>query len=169
MPVTKLQAFLDAHDVKYTILQHSRAYTAQDIASRAHIAGKDLAKTVIVKIDDELAMAVLPASEHIDTYALKQAVGAAGVRLAAEIEFERCFPDCETGAMPPFGNLYGMRVFVEEDLTRNTEIAFNAGSHSVLMRLAYKDFFDLVQPTVLKFSTHRLVAKAARVGEDRLW
>jgi Ala-tRNA(Pro) deacylase len=169
MALTKLQAFLDAHDVKHSILQHSRAYTAQDIASPAHIAGKDLAKTVIVKIDDELAMAVLPASEHVDTYALKQALGAQAVRLAAELEFERCFPDCETGAMPPFGNLYGMRVFVEHDLTNNREIAFNAGSHSTLMRLAYKDFDELVRPTVLKISTHRLVAKAARVGEDRLW
>jgi Ala-tRNA(Pro) deacylase len=169
MPVTKLQAFLDEHCVKYTLLQHSRAYTAQDIAARAHIAGKDLAKTVIVKIDDELAMAVLPASEHVDTYALKQAVGAQGVRLAAEIEFQDRFPDCETGAMPPFGNLYGMRVFVEEDLAKNSEMAFNAGSHSALMQLAYQDFAELVRPIVLKFATHRLLAKAARVGEDRLW
>lgn len=152
MPVTKLQAFLDAHDVKYTILQHSRAYTAQDIAARAHIAGKDLAKTVIVKIDDELAMAVLPASEHIDTYALKQAVGAAGVRLAAEIEFERCFPDCETGAMPPFGNLYGMAVYVDESLTYDKEIAFNAGSHNELVRMSYEDFERVVNPIVGRFA-----------------
>lgn len=169
MPIAKLKEFLDSHNVRYETIFHSRAYTAQEIASRAHIAGKDLAKTVIVKIDGEMAMAVLPASEHVDTYALKKFTQAETVRLATEMEFKNKFPDCETGAMPPFGNLYGMRVFVEESLASDDEIAFNAGSHSELLRLAYKDFAALANPVVLKFSTQRLLAKAARAGDDRLW
>ncbi|MFB3917639.1 MAG: aminoacyl-tRNA deacylase [Terriglobales bacterium] len=169
MPVTKLREFLDSNNVKYTTTFHSTAYTAQEIASRAHIAGRQMAKTVIVKLDGELAMAVLPASHQVDTYALKKLTQAEKVTLATEFEFKTRFPDCETGAMPPFGNLYGMRVFVEEDLAKDVDIAFNAGSHTELMMLAYKDFERLVNPIVAKFSTRRLVAKGAAAGEDRLW
>jgi Ala-tRNA(Pro) deacylase len=169
MPIARLKEFLDSHNIRYEIILHSRAYTAQEIASRAHVAGKDLAKTVIVNLDGELAMAVLPASEHVDTYALKKLTGAENVRLATELEFKNQFPDCETGAMPPFGNIYGMRVFVEEDLTKDETIACNAGSHTELLRLLYDDFAKLVNPVVAKFSTKRLLAKAAHAGEDRLW
>jgi Ala-tRNA(Pro) deacylase len=169
MPINKLKEFLDSHNVRYTVMFHSTAYTAQEIAARAHVAGKDLAKTVILKIDGELVMAVLPASEHVDTYALKKASDAETVRLASEFEFKNKFPDCELGAMPPFGNLYGMRVFVEESLTQEEEIAFNAGSHTELVRIAYQDFARLVNPTVLKFSTQRLLSKATAAGDDRLW
>jgi Ala-tRNA(Pro) deacylase len=153
MPAKKLKEFLDSQQIKYVTISHSVAYTAQGIAALTHIPGKELAKTVIVKLDDRLAMAVLPASCHIDVARLQTATGAKTVSLAKEREFKDRFPECETGAMPPFGSLYEMPVFVDESLTQDKEIAFNAGSHSELIRLAYEDFERLVKPTVLKFSS----------------
>jgi Ala-tRNA(Pro) deacylase len=167
MPITKLKEFLDSHNIKYQTIYHSTAYTAQEIASRAHVPGKELAKTVVVKVDGQLALAVLPASEHVDTYALKSLLGAENVRLATELEFKDRFPDCEVGAMPPFGNLYGMPVYAEESLSRDAEIAFNAGSHRELMRLAYEDFERLANPRVLRFSARKL--KLVAGAEDRMW
>ncbi|MFB3815056.1 MAG: aminoacyl-tRNA deacylase [Terriglobales bacterium] len=158
MPLARLKEYLDSHNIKYETIYHSTAYTAQEIASRAHVPGKELAKTVIVKADDELVMAVLPASDHVDTYALRNAIGASTARLATEFEFKDRFPDCETGAMPPFGNLYGMKVYVDERLTKDTEIAFNACSHRELLRMSYADYARLVQPVVLRFAAGRVTA-----------
>jgi len=155
MHLSKLRAFLDAHEVKYIVLSHSKAYTAQGVAAMSHIPGKELAKTVIVKLDGVLAMAVLPASFQIDLLALKKAVGVLDAEIATESEFKQHFPDCETGAMPPFGNLYGLPVYVDSTLTEDLEIAFNAGSHHELIRLDYADFEQLVRPEVLSFSTSR--------------
>lgn len=159
MHLTKVKAYLDTYGVKYVVISHSKAYTAQGIAAVSHISGKELAKTVIVKLDGALAMAVLPASYQVDLTALKKAIGVREAELASEREFKQAFPDCETGAMPPFGNLYGMNVFVDESLTKDKEIAFNAGSHRELMRLAYEDFARIVQPKVLQFALPR--ARAA--------
>ena len=155
MHLTKVKAFLDANDVKYVVISHSKAYTAQGIAAVSHISGKELAKTVIVKLDGDLAMAVLPASYQVDLIALKHATGVREAELASEREFKRHFPDCETGAMPPFGNLYGIPVYVDETLTEDDEIAFNAGSHHELIRMTYADFDRLVRPEVLDFSSAR--------------
>jgi len=155
MAVQKLREFLDGNQVKYVTISHSVAYTAQEIAASAHIRGKELAKTVMVMLDGELAMAVLPASYQLDLEKLKEVAGAASVRLATEAEFKDRFPGCETGAMPPFGNLYGMKVFADETLTEDEEIAFNAGTHSELVRLAYADYARLVQPTVAKLAKGR--------------
>ena len=152
MPVEKLKWFLDKENVKYTTISHSRAYTAQEIAHSAHIPGKELAKTVLIKIDGTLAMAVLHASYKVDLERLRAAAGAAHVELASEQEFRDRFSDCEPGAMPPFGNLYGMETFAAEDLARNKEIAFNAGSHVEVIRMAYVDFERIVQPKVLAFT-----------------
>ena len=152
MPVQKLKEFLNSHSIKYVIINHSPAYTAQEIAESAHIPGKELAKTVIIKMDGKLAMAVLPASYKIDLQQFKKATGAGNVELANEREFRQLFPECEVGAMPPFGNLYDMKVFVAQTLAEDKEIAFNAGSHTELIKLAYKDFEDLVKPKVIKFS-----------------
>ena len=149
MPVQKLKDYLDDHDVQYVTISHSPAYTAQRIAELTRIPGKELAKTVIVKVDGEYAMAVLPASRRVDLRHLKSALGADEVVLASEDEFKRLFPDCELGAMPPFGNLYGMNVFVSQALREDEEIAFNAGSHSELIRLTYADYERLVHPTPL--------------------
>ncbi|MCF6158860.1 MAG: YbaK/EbsC family protein [wastewater metagenome] len=151
MPVKRLKAFLDTHGVRYITIYHSRAFTAQETAVSAHIPKRDLAKTVMVKIDGRMAMAVLPASCKIDLDLLKKVVDSDSVELANEREFKSLFPACEVGAMPPFGNLYGMEVFVSEDLAKNKEIAFNAGSHRELVMMGYKDFERLVQPKVSKF------------------
>ena len=154
MPAKKLLSFLDEHKVKYVKISHSPAYTAQEIAAIAHIAGRELAKTVIVKLDGELAMAVLPASYKVDFKLLKKTAKAKKAELAGEEEFRDRFPECELGAMPPFGNLYNMKVYVAQSLTEDEEIAFNAGSHTELIRMSYKDLERLAKPTVLKFSEH---------------
>ncbi len=152
MPAKKLKEYLNSNNIKYVTIFHSQAYTAQEVAESAHIPGKELAKTVMVKIDDKMAMAVLTAADKVDFDSLKESVGAVKVELACEQEFENMFPGCEIGAMPPFGNLYEMQVFVEEKLTEDTEIAFNAGSYTELIKLSYNDFERLVKPTVVKFS-----------------
>ncbi len=149
MPETRLKDFLDKEHVKYVTIAHSPAYTAQEIAELTHTPGKELAKTVIVKIEGELAMVVLPASEKVRLGHLRQTLGTENIELANEAEFEGAFPDCETGAMPPFGNLYGMSVFVDQTLREDEEIAFNAGSHDELIRLSYAEYERLVHPTPL--------------------
>ncbi len=161
MPLEKLKAFLDSQNVKYVVLSHSPAYTAAGIAELAHIPGKELAKTVIVKIDGALAMAVVSASQHVQLKSLKAATFAKAVELATEDEFKEKFPDCEVGAMPPFGNLYGMPVFADESLSRDKEIAFNAGSHRELVRIAWDDFQKLVQPRVMGIGHGKPAAEAA--------
>jgi Ala-tRNA(Pro) deacylase len=152
MPTQQLKSFLDSNHVKYKTITHSPEYTAQEIAASAHIPGKELAKTVIVKVDGEFAMAVLPASRHVSLTRLKEAVHASDAELASEEEFEKLFPDCELGAMPPFGNLYDMPVYAAEQLTKDDEIAFNAGSHTELVQLAFSDFDKLVHPKVVALS-----------------
>ena len=152
MPATKLKEFLDSQNVKYVNISHSAAYTAQEIAASAHIPGQELAKTVMVRLDGNLAMAVLPASYKVDLNALKQATRTNQVELAGEQEFRSQFPECELGAMPPFGNLYDLQVYVDQSLTKDDTIAFNAGSHTELIKLSYKDFESLVRPKILKFA-----------------
>ena len=154
MPVRRLKEFLDNKNIKYMTIFHSQAFTAQEVAAFAHIPGKELAKTVMVKIDGKMSMAVLSASDKVDFDSLKEAVGASKVELASEQEFIDLFPGCDIGTMPPFGNLYEMQVFVEESLTEDIEIAFNAGTYTELIRLSYKDFERLVKPTVVKFSSN---------------
>lgn len=149
MPVKKLKEFLDGHNVKYVSVKHSLAYTAQEIAQVAHISGKELAKTIVIRMDGKLAMAVLPASRKINLDLLRQATGVAKAELAAEWEFRDKFPGCDLGAMPPFGNLYGMDVLVAKELAADKEIAFNAGSHTELIRMSYQDFENLVHPKVV--------------------
>lgn len=152
MPIKKLKAFLDENNVKYLTIKHSGAYTAQEIAASAHVAGKKFAKTVIIKIDGKMAMAVLPASYQLNFKLLHDIFGTQQVTLATEAEFKYAFPDCEVGAMPPFGNLYDMEVFVAESLAEDTEIAFNAGNHTESIKLKYEDFERLVHPRVFRFS-----------------
>jgi Ala-tRNA(Pro) deacylase len=153
MPVKKLKEFLDREKIKYVSIIHSTAYTAQEVAASTHITGKELAKVVIVKLDGEMAMAVLPANRKIVLQDLREVTGSDQVKFAAEEEFRAKFPECETGAMPPFGNLYGMEVYAAASLSENEEIAFNAGSHTEVIKLAYKDFERLAKPKVLSFTT----------------
>ncbi len=152
MPVQKLKAFLDQEKVKYTTVKHSRAYTSQEIAASTHVAGKEFAKTVILIVNGKMAMAVLPASYEVDFDLIKEILGTPNVSLATEPEFKYRFSDCELGAMPPFGNLYDMDVFVAEALTEDKEIAFNAGSHTEIIRLDLVDYMRLVNPRIVKFS-----------------
>jgi len=152
MPSRKLKEYLDQNNVKYVTIKHSVAYTSQEIAASAHIKGKEMAKTVLIKINGKMAMCVLPASYKVDFEQLKKAIGNENIRLANEMEFKDKFPECEVGAMPPFGNLYNMDVYVAESLMDNEDIAFNAGTHTELIQLSFKDFMELVKPTVIKFS-----------------
>jgi len=153
MPVRKLKEFLDREKVKYISIVHSPAYTAQEVAASAHVTGRELAKTVIVELDGKMAMAVLPANRKIVLQDLREVTGSDQVKFASEEEFRQKFPDCETGAMPPFGNLYGMEVYMAESLTENNEIAFNGGSHTEVLKLPFGDYERLAHPRVLSFTT----------------
>ena len=149
MPTKKLKEFLDSNKIKYVSITHSSAYTAMEIAALAHVPGKDLAKTVMIKINGHMAMAVLPATHMIKMDLLKKAVGLDNVRLATEQEFKDKFADCEVGAMPPFGNLYNLEVYASDSLK---EIVFNSGSHTELIKMNYKDFERLVNPKIAQIS-----------------
>ncbi len=153
MPVKQLKDYLDSQHIKYVSIVHSQAYSAQEIAASAHIPGRELAKTVMVRIDDKMAMAVLAASSNVDLHLLKQVAGAGMVGLATEEDFKDKFPGCVIGAMPPFGNLYGMEVYVDLGLTTDQKISFNAGSHVELIQMMYQDFDSLVKPRVGRFSS----------------
>jgi Ala-tRNA(Pro) deacylase len=156
--LTKLREFLDANGVPYEVRSHRLAYTAQEVAAAEHVPGREMAKVIMVRDGDEYLMAVLPAPFHVGLERLGKAAGRKGLRLATEEEFARLFPGCEPGAMPPFGNLYGIPVWVEESLTRDEEIAFNGGNHEQTVHMAYTDFAWLVQPKVAAF---RMQAEAA--------
>jgi Ala-tRNA(Pro) deacylase len=155
MALANLTEYLDTHHVAYVVISHSPAYTAQGIAGLAHIPGRELAKAVIVKVDGKLAMAVVPAKFHVDLALLRKAANANTVALASEEEFKDRFPQCETGAMPPFGNLFGLEVFADDSLESDKEIAFNAGTHRELIRMAWEDFKRLVEPKVIRFAAGR--------------
>lgn len=168
MPCSKLKRFLDSNEIKYQVISHPTTYTAQLTAASSHVAPEILAKTVMVIVDGAFAMAVVPAPKRVDLTALHSNIGAQTVRLASELEFKEKFPDCDAGAMPPFGNLYGMKVFVDDAVTGQKEIAFNAGTHNETVRMNCADFLRLVEPIVLKFAVSRPYA-ASRFTEDRLW
>lgn len=153
MPANKLKAYLNAEGVKYITINHSPAFTAAEVAASAHVAGRGFAKTVIVNLHDEMIMVVLPASRRLLLSELRELLESERARLASEAEFLDRFPDCELGAMPPFGHLYRMKVYVTSELARQSEIAFNAGSHTEVIRMTYADFDRLVRPQVLDFVT----------------
>ena len=155
MPAEKLKAYLDQNGVRYVTIRHSKAYTSQEVAASAHVSGREFAKTVMIKIDNKMAMAVLRASYQIDFDLLEDHFRGKSVKLATEAEFRDSFPGCEPGAMPPFGNLYGMEVYVAESLAVDEEIAFNAGTHTEIIRMAFADFERLVKPGMIRFSWKR--------------
>ncbi len=150
MPAQALKSFLETNGVDYSVIPHARAYTAHEIAHEAHVSGDDFAKTVIVRVNGELAMAVLRASDRLDLDLMSRAAGGSEVELASEEEFRAQFSDCEIGAMPPFGNLYDMAVYVDEALAEDPAIAFNAGTHTELFHVGYADFERLVAPRVAR-------------------
>ncbi len=142
----RLEQFLHEQHTPYETIHHARALTAQETAASAHIRGRLLAKTVMVNIDGRLAMVVLPAARRVHFGRLREAIGAHDAGLASESEFRDLFPDCEVGAMPPFGNLYGIEVYVDESLVTDDDIAFNAGTHTEVVRMPYREFERLVAP-----------------------
>ena len=153
MPAQRLKEYLDRQNIKYVSIQHSPAYTAQEVAASSHVPGRDFAKTVMVKIEGAMAMLVLPANRKVVLSDLREMLDVERVKLATEEEFKSLFPDCEIGAMPPFGNLYGMEVYVAPSLAGEKEIAFNAGTHSETIKMAFEDFERLATPKVLSFTT----------------
>jgi len=152
MILKQLVDFLDTNKVKYVNITHSTSFTAQDVAESAHISGKEMAKTVIVWMDGAMAMVVLPASSMVDFNKLKGATGAKSLELASESDFKDRFPSCEIGAMPPFGNLFNMKVIVDTTLAEDKEFAFNAGTHHELIRMPYAEYERLVKPTPASFA-----------------
>lgn len=155
MPVPKLQEFLDRNDVPYETIPHPQAYTTQEVAAAAHIPGREVAKTVMVRVDGEMVMVVLEAPDQVDLDQLRNVTGARTIELAEEDEFRGLFPSCEPGAMPPFGNLWDVQVFVDQRLREDEKIAFNAGTHAELVRMAYGDFERLVAPVVAELTGAR--------------
>lgn len=152
-----LRAYLDEAHIEYMVRGHRPAFSASRVAEAAHVPGRDLAKVVIVWMDNRLVMTVLPSTQHIDLEHLRELAGARAVRLAHEEEFAARFDQCELGAMPPFGNLYDMEVFVAESLTHDDYISFNACTHTDIMTIAYADFERLVRPRVLAFAEPTMV------------
>lgn len=152
--VRRLQEYLEQHKIPYQVSYHPEAFTAQEVAARSHISGKNLAKVVMVKKGEGFVMTVLPAACRVNLDKLKEIMGMKEVTLAKEEEFAGLFPDCEPGAMPPFGNLYGMEVYVDEEIAHKPELIFQAGTHRDIATLSYQDFAQLVQPKVAEFCDH---------------
>ena len=154
MPIlTNLRGFLEQEKVAYSVHSHPEAYTALEIAALEHVKGRMLAKVVIVRTDaGALLMVVLPADRRVDFRKVAAVLGAEELRLAQESEFRDRFPACEVGAMPPFGNLFGLPVLVDELLAENDEIVFNAGTHTLTAKLRFADFRKLVQPRIASLS-----------------
>lgn len=150
----RLKSFLDENKIGYALMPHSPTYTAQGAATTLHVSGKEIAKTVVLRAEQEVVLAVLPASHHVNLEKLGRLVGKP-VRLASEQEFSNLFPDCELGAMPPFGQLYNLPTYVDESLAADEEIVFNAGTHRDAIRMRYDDFARLG-----KFTTGSFAEKA---------
>ncbi len=155
MPALKrLKEFLDKNKVKYSVKGHTEVYTAQEVAAVQHVPGQQLVKTVMVKVGDKFVMTALPASYEIEFAKLKKILGEKDVRLAKEEEFKDLFPDCDIGAMPPFGNLYNIPTYIDKSLTEDEEIVFEAGTHKDSVRLKFEDYEKLVQPKIAEFGIH---------------
>jgi Ala-tRNA(Pro) deacylase len=152
--VKRLQEYLDSQAIPYEVKQHRETYTSQEIAATSHVSGKAMAKVVMVKRGGEFVMAVLPSACRVGVDRLAQVFGVPGVGIAREQEFATLFPDCDTGAMPPFGNLYQIEVYVDEEIARHSHIVFQAGNHHELVVMRYADFARLVQPKVAEFCSH---------------
>lgn len=144
----RLESYLGESNVAFEVREHPTAFTAQEVAAAEHVKGRRFAKVVIVVADGEMWMAVLPASENVSFSRLRAALGVTSARLAHEEEFASRFPDCDTGAMPPFGHLYGLHVVLDETLSRNERIVFQAGTHTTTMSVPYSDFARIERPLV---------------------
>jgi Ala-tRNA(Pro) deacylase len=154
MPSHKVKDYLDKAKVKYKVLEHDTAYTAQEVAAATHVKGKELVKAVMVKTDGKMLMVVMPSTRKLDFELLKKTLKAKDTALASEEEFGPLFPDCEVGAMPPMGNLYKVDVIADESLADDEEIVFRAGTHHDIIKISYDDFQKLEKPKLAKITTH---------------
>lgn len=149
MPILRrLKELLDQAKVSYEVYNHPLAYTAQEIAAQQHFSGREMAKVVMLEVDHRLIMGVIPGSRKLDLNTVKASLAAKEVRLATEDEFVSRFPECEIGAMPPFGNLFGLPVVVDPALEKDEYIYFNAGNHVQTVRITYRDYTQLVRPKI---------------------
>lgn len=162
MPCSQLLDYLKQNNVEFELTEHPCAYSASDVAFKAGVSGRLFAKTVLVKLDGHMAMAVLPADSRIDFQLLRELAGAATISLAVESDFDDRFPECELGAMPPFGHLFGMEVFVAGSMIRADMISFNAGTHTEILTLPYWEFERLVEPQIGSFSFRRMKEMKSR-------
>jgi Ala-tRNA(Pro) deacylase len=148
----RLERYLREHKVPFEVMAHAPSYTMQEVAAALHVSGKQVAKVVIVKADEEMVMLVLPAPYRLNLGKVRTMLGTKKARLAQEGEFADFFPDCAPGAMPPFGNLYDVPVYVDRALAENESIVFRVGTHRETMRIAYADLARLARPTVDEFA-----------------
>ena len=148
---TKLIDFLNQSKVRYEVLHHPEAFTAQELAAIEHVSGRSHAKVVMVKTDGELLMTVLPADHRLDLEKLDKIAGRQ-TALATEAEFKSQFPDCAVGSMPPFGQLYGVATYLDKSLAEAERIVFEAGTHSDAIKMRYADYERLAKPTVADFA-----------------
>ncbi len=151
MKECRVKDFLRKSHVTFSCINHPLTFTAQRTAHAAHIPGQELAKPVIIKVKGQLVMVVLSANQKLNLRMLKNIYKTEDVELAREMDFISAFPDCEVGAMPPFGNLYGLEEIISRDLAKDEDIVFNAGTHTELIKMKYNDFEKLVSPRVLDF------------------
>ena len=149
-----IQNYLERNQIPFEVLEHPRAFTAAETAHAAHLSGKKLSKTVVVRLEGQMAMVVLHAHEMVDLERLKESLGVKNVELVSEREFEDRFPDCEAGAMPPFGDLFRMPVIVSESVASDEYFTFNAGNHTELITIPFLSFKKLVQPIIGTFTSH---------------
>lgn len=150
MITPRLKELLDSSGARYTTIPHPTTYESSRTAEVTAVPGREFAKAVILKADDRLCMAVLPAPDQVHLEDLRRSLGARSLTLADEDEIREAFPDCDLGAMPPFGGLYGIEVFVSPHLRQDEVIAFNAGSHDEALRMRYEDYERLARPNVLR-------------------
>jgi Ala-tRNA(Pro) deacylase len=162
--LSTIHQFLHEAHVPYKVVPHPPAFTAQEEAAATHVPGRNWAKVVVCFIDDEPVQAVVPAPSFVNLDELRELAGGQTIRLADQEQLRRLFPECEIGAMPPFGPLFGQTVFVDADLALQPEIAFNAGTHRDAIAMRWNDFVKMVKPIVGKFAAPAV----DRVAEYRL-
>ncbi len=161
--ITDLLRYLQSNKVEFQVLDHDPAFSAHDVAAVAHIPESEMAKAILIKIDEHFWMAVLRADQRINQQMIRRVFGAKNVELAHEEGLGALFPDCQIGAMPPFGNLYGLPVLLEECLAEDEEIVFNACTHTKAIRMKFKDFRHLAKPVIAGF------AESAHTVEERTY
>jgi Ala-tRNA(Pro) deacylase len=159
MPLSeRLRSFLNSHQAEFTLSTHSNAFTAREVAAAEHLPAREVAKTVVIFGDGGYHMVVIPASKLVDFHEVRPVLGLAQCRLATEDELGKLFPDCELGAMPPFGPLYGLPVFLDSSLAGQESIAFNAGTHREVIHMPTSEFRHLVSPQIVSLVREPMAA-----------